>query len=470
MPKYDLIIVGGGAGGFSAATKSWELGAKTVIINSGLPLGGTCVNVGCVPTKVLLEIANEYYQPQHIRFKAAEPVMCNHPGPLDFQTAMSEKNGLVEALRESNYARIARELNIPLIEGRAKFVSPRQVEVNGETLEADKFIIATGSRPKILPFKGIDGVGYITNREVLNLPRLPKSMIVIGAGPVGLEFAQIFSRFGTKVTMLEKESQVLPQAEREIADELQRSLAEEGIEFHTGANVDEVREEGGLKVVEARVGEARVTVKGEELLLATGVAPNSDNLGLEAAGVKVDPRGFIEANEEMLSSASHIWVAGDVVGRTFLETVAAKEGYTAASNALEGTKKSIDYGSVPKAVFTDPQVASVGLTEEEYMRLYNTCSCRTVEIAVVPKARAIRETRGLVKMTVHPESQVIAGVHIVAPMAADLIHEATLAVKFKLTLDDLTDTVHVFPTLSEAIKLVAQSFKRDISKMSCCVE
>ncbi len=470
MPKYDLVIVGGGAGGFSAATKSWELGAKAVIINGGLPLGGTCVNVGCVPTKVLLEIASEYYQPQHIRFKAAEPVMCSHPDPLDFKTAMSEKDGLVEALRESNYARIARELGIPLIEGKARFISPRQVEVNGETLEADKFIIATGSRPKILPFKGIDSVGYITNREVLSLTRLPKSMIVIGAGPVGLEFAQMFARFGTKVTMLEKESQVLPLAEREIADELQRCLEEEGIEFHTGVNVEEVREEGGLKVVEAGAGEARVTVKGEELLLATGVAPNSDNLGLEAAGVRVDARGFIEANEEMLTSASHIWAAGDVVGRTFLETVAAKEGYTAASNALEGAKKTIDYGSVPKAVFTDPQVASVGLTEEEYMRLYNTCSCRTVEIAVVPKARAIRETRGLVKMTVHPESQVIAGVHIVAPMAADLIHEATLAVKFKLTLDDLTDTVHVFPTLSEALKLVAQSFKRDITKMSCCVE
>jgi mercuric reductase len=172
----------------------------------------------------------------------------------------------------------------------------------------------------------------------------------------------------------------------------------------------------------------------------------------------------------MQTSAPHVWAAGDVVGKAFLETVAAKEGYLAAGNALEGTLKSIDYDSVPKAVFTDPQVASVGVTEVGLMKRINACSCRTVEIAQVPKAQAIKETRGLVKMVIHPETEVIVGVHMVAPMAADLIHEAALAVKFKLTVDDIVDTVHVFPTIGEAIKRVAQSFKRDISTMSCCVE
>jgi mercuric reductase len=180
----------------------------------------------------------------------------------------------------------------------------------------------------------------------------------------------------------------------------------------------------------------------------------------------------------MHTSAPGIWAAGDVasktvsniVGKMFLETVAAKEGNIAASNALEGTKKTIDYYLVPRAVFTDPQMASVGLTEEGYMQRYNVCVCRTIEIAQVPKAMAIKETRGLVKMVIDPKTEVIAGVHMVAPMAADLIHEAALAVKFKLTIDDIIDTVHVFPTMSEAIKRVAQSFKRDISKMSCCVE
>ncbi len=467
MNKFDLIIIGGGAGAFAAATKASDLGVKAVIINSGLPLGGTCVNVGCVPSKILLEIGSELYYPQHPRFRA---VRNGHSVAFNFETAIREKDELVAALRESNYRRVAAGLGVPVIEGRARFISSKQIEVDGQTLEAEKFIIATGSRARILPFKGVDKVHYITNREALSPSRLPESMIIIGAGPVGLEFAQMYAHFGTKVTMLEKEKQVLPLAEPEIADELQRSLQEEGIEILTGVDVEELREEGDLKVVEAKVGKRQIIVKGEQLLLATGVRPNSDDMGLETAGVKVSPRGFVEVNDRLLTSASHIWAAGDVVGKAFLETVAAKEGNIAASNALEGTKKTLDYDSVPKAVFTDPQVASVGLTEEEYMGRYNVCACRTIEIAQVPKAMAIKETRGKVKMAIDPKTEVIVGVHMVAPMAADLIHEATLAVKFKLTIDDIVDTVHVFPTMSEATKRVAQSFKRDISKMSCCVE
>ncbi len=468
MDRFDLIIIGGGAGGFSAATKASELGATAALINGGLPIGGTCVNVGCVPSKVLLEIGSEYYLPQHPRFRA---IGDNRSPSFDFGAAMREKDELVAALRESNYIRVAEGLeSLTVIEGRGKFISANQVEVNGQTLEADKFIIATGSRPRILPFKGVDKVSYITNREALSLSRLPKSMVVIGAGPIGLEIAQMYARFGTKVTVLEKEKQILPLAEPEIANELQRCLEDEGIEIHTGVDVEELREEKGLKIVESRVGTLKTITEGEELLLATGVAPNSDDMGLEMAGVGVSPRGFIEVNDELRTSASHIWAAGDAVGKAFLETVAAKEGFFAASNALEGTKKTIDYDSVPKAVFTDPQVASVGITEEEEMRRLNTCACRSLAIAQVPKAQAIKETRGLIKMGIHPETQVILGVHIVGPMAADLIHEAALAVKFKLTIDDITDTVHVFPTMSEAIKRVAQSFKRDISRMSCCVE
>ncbi len=467
MGQFDLIIIGGGAGGFAAATKASELGAKAVIINSGLPIGGTCVNVGCVPSKILLEIGNEYYLPQHPRFQA---IGDNRAASFDFGAAIREKDEMVAALRESNYTRVAEGLGIPVIEGRARFVSPNQVEVNGQILEADKFVIATGSRPRILPFKGIDKVRYITSREALSLSRLPESMIVIGAGPVGLELAQMYARFGTSVTVLKRGNQILTWSEPEVAEELQRCLEAEGILINTQSNVEMLREEGNLKVVDAKVGPNLQTFKAEELLMATGVAPNTENMGLEVAGVEVERDGFVQVNGELQTSASHIWAVGDVVGKPFLETVAAKEGYIAASNALAGTKKAIDYDSVPKAVFTDPQVASVGITEEEEMRRLNTCACRTLEIAQVPKAQAIKESRGLVKMVIHPQSEVVMGVHMVSPMAADLIHEAALAVKFKLTIDDIIDTVHVFPTMSEAIKRVAQSFKRDISKMSCCVE
>ncbi len=468
METFDLIIIGGGAAGFAAATKASELGVKTALINSGLPIGGTCVNVGCVPSKVLLEIGSEYYYPKTPRFRA---VKNGHSTSFNFTDAIQEKDEMVKALRRQNYIQVAEGLTgLTVMEGRAKFVSTHEIEISGRKLQGEKFIIATGSRPKVPPFKGIDKVHYVTSREALSLPALPRSMVIIGGGPVGLEFAQMFAHFGTRVTLLKRGTQVLSQAEPEIASELQSCLQEEGIEIHTGVNILHLTEHMDVKQVEAAIkGENRV-FKAGELLLATGVAPNSDELGLEIIGVKLSKTGFIQVNSELQTSSPHIWAAGDVVGNGFLETVAAKEGYIAASNALGNAGKTIDYDSIPKAVFTEPQVAWVGITEEEEMRRLNTCSCRTLQIALVPKAQAVKETRGLIKMIIHPESKVIMGVHIVAPLAADLIHEAALAVKFKHTIDDIIDTTHVFPTMSEAIKRVAQSFKRDISRMSCCVE
>ncbi len=218
-----------------------------------------------MPSKILLEIGSEYYQAQHPRFRA---LGNSGATSFDFSAAIREKDEIASALRESNYKRVAEGLGIPVIEGIAKFVSPKQVEVKRQLFEADKFIIATGSRARILPFKGADKVHYITNREALSLSRLPRSMIVIGAGPLGLEFAQMYARFGTKVTILEKKKQIMPLAEPEIVDELQRCLEAEGIEIHTGMDVEELREEGNLKAVEAKMGTLQATVKGEELLLA----------------------------------------------------------------------------------------------------------------------------------------------------------------------------------------------------------
>ena len=242
-------------------------------------------------------------------------------------------------------------------------------------------------------------------------------------------------------TRVELLAPIIDQARR-ATEAARRGLPIIDVDPDTGVDVVELREEGNLKVVEAKMGKRQIILKGEQLLLATGVSPNSDNMGLEAAGVEVNPRGFIQVTDQLRTSVPHIWAAGDVVGKAFLETVAAKEGNIAASNALEGTKKTLDYDSVPKAVFTDPQVASVGLTEEEYMRRYNICACRSIEIAQVPKAMAIKETRGKVKMAIDPKTEAVAGVHMVAPMAADLIHEATIAVKYRLTIDDIVDTAN----------------------------
>jgi mercuric reductase len=467
LADYEFIIIGGGAAAFAAATRASDLGVKTAIINDGLPIGGTCVNVGCVPSKHLLAVGDEFFYPPRSPFDALRD---GHTPTFNFKTAIEEKWRLVAALRESNYVDVLGSLNgVEYIEGRARFVSKDSVDVNGRTLSANKFLVATGSRPSILPFPGIEGVDYLTNREAMELEELPGSMIVIGAGPIGLELGQMFLHFGTRVTVLEKIPQILPRVEPEVADELQRVLEDEGLVINCACDIKRVWQEGKTRFVEADImGEVR-TFQADQLLLATGVLPNTVDMGLEAAGVRTDSRGFIEVNEFMETSALGIYAAGDVVGKMFLETLAAKEGSVAAANAFQDAGQTIDYDTIPAAVFTNPQVATVGLTEEEEMRRFNACACRTVEVARIPKAKAIKETRGLIKMVIHPETSKILGVHIVAPHAADLIHEATLAVKFGLTVDDIIDTVHVFPTLSEGIKLAAQAFTRDISVMSCCI-
>jgi len=468
MSGPDLIIIGGGAAAFAAATKAADLGARSLMINDGLPLGGTCVNVGCVPSKHLLAVGDEYYYPPRTPFAALRDGRHTN---FDFAAAIAEKRRLVASIRQSNYADVLASFdgNVELIEARARFLSSHEVEAAGRRISADKILIATGSRPAGLPLPGIDRVAYLTNRTAMELETLPASMIVVGAGPAGLELGQMFLHFGTQVTLLEKVPQILPRVEPEVAAELQKSLEAEGMAVHCACEIRRVWEEGGRRFVEADVmGQTRM-FEADHLLLAAGVTPNSDGMGTEDAGVRVDPRGFIEVDEFLETSAPGVYAAGDIVGKMFLETVAAKEGAVAASNALEGARKTINYEHVPAAVFTNPQVATVGLTEEQEVERFGACSCRTVEVARIPKAQAVKETRGLIKMVVHPETSAVLGVHIVAPMAADLIHEATLAVKFGLTVDDIIDTVHVFPTLSEGIKLAAQAFTRDISVMSCCI-
>lgn len=471
MKEYPLIIIGGGAAAFAAATKANDLHQKALIINSGLPIGGTCVNVGCVPSKHLLEVGARYFYGQRPGFPA---IQTNGQLGLDFKEAIRFKNEIIEGLRNSNYVDVLNSFEtIEYREGTARFLSDHEVDVDGERLFGERFIVATGSKAKILPFPGIEHVRYLTNIEALDLDYLPSSMIVVGGGPLGLEFAQMYAHFGTKVTVLEKMKRILPLEEPEVSDEMRRILEEEGLAIHTSVDIRSVREEQGKKIVVARVVNEERAFTADELLLATGVEPKTKNLGLELAGVNVDERGFIITNDEMQTSQRHIWAAGDCVGKMALETVAAKEGAIAAENALNGSpahgRKKINYDEIPHAVFTMPQVASVGLTERELMRRINVCDCRTVPLSVVPKAKAVGEQRGLIKLVRNPRTGAIVGCHIVSPVAAEMIHEAVLAVKYKLTVEDIIDTVHTFPTFSEGIKLAAQAYTRDISVMTCCI-
>lgn len=467
MKKYDLAIIGGGAAGFAASTKADELKIKTALINTGLPMGGTCVNVGCVPTKHLLAIGKELYSFNHSRFQSVSSI-----GPkFNFEKAMKDKESLLSFLREKNYQDVLDSFKyVTWVEGKGIFESEHIIKVGERRIEAEKIIIATGCSTKIPVIDGLNETGCLTNREALSLSKQPSSLIILGAGPLGLEFAQIFNRLGTKVTVIEYSQRILSMQEPEIAELLKRYLEEDGIEIITEAKaIKAAKTKDNKEITIERKGKYEKIIS-EDILIAAGVIGNIKGLGLENIGIETEKDCQVKVSEFLQTNISHIYAAGDCVCHMCLETVAAKEGKIAVENAFENAKKKIDFSSIPYAVFTDPEVASVGLTEAEYMKKYKTCNCRTVYMDRIPKALAIKDTRGLIKMVAHHETGKIIGVHILSPVASEIIHEATLAVKFGLTVANIIDTIHVFPTFSEAIKIVAQAFRRDISTMSCCVE
>lgn len=464
--QYDLAVIGAGAAAFAAAIKADDLGAKTIMVNGGT-IGGTCVNVGCVPSKRMLTMGDHYFYPTLDGFPGLKYGRIG----LEYSQVVDAKNVLVRGLRKKKYADVVRSLeHVDYVEGRARFESKYKLRVNGKAVNAKKFIIGTGSSPNPVRVPGVDDIDYLTNVEALDQKNVPESVVVIGGRALGLEFSQIFSHFGSKVTVLQRSDRIIPEEEPEISEGLREHLEEEGITIHTEVSLRAFKRRNGRKEVHAKIGNGTRVLKADEILMATGRRPNTDGLNLQAVKVKTRDDGAIVVNREMRTSAPHIWAAGDVKGDPMLETVAAKEGSIAAENALTRARRTIDYLSVPRAVFTSPQVATVGLTEREVTGRGFECNCRTIRMKDVPKALITGQTRGLIKMVIDNKTHRILGVHILSDLAADMIHEGALAVKHKLTIENIIDTVHVFPTMSEAVKLVAQSFTKNITRLSCCVE
>ena len=482
---YDLVILGGGAAAFAVLTEASGRGLSTALVNTGLPLGGTCVNVGCVPNKHLLEVAKTAFEPPRNPFEA---VQYGEDEPTtDWATALDEKDRLVAQLREQNYVDVVDHFETDVYEGYGRFADSTTIEIvdgdaEGTTITGKKVLIATGSSPWTAPLDGIEDVHYDTSETILKRRDLPESIIMIGGGYIGLEWGQILHHMGTDVTILQRSEHVLSSMEGQLGHELQRCLEAEQIEVVTGVDIqlvgstDTVEADGRTQAVEQGI-VVTANVDGEQqdftatdLFVATGVRPNTEGIGLDAIGVKTDGTGAVVVNEHFQTTNPDIWAAGDVIGEPMLETVAAKEGNHAVKNAFGNAEKTIDYNAVPKVVFTSPEVAAVGTTESEYMVEHGTCTCRTIDMDEVPKAKAVEDTRGLLQVVKHHETDEIVGVHMVGPRAADMIPEATLAVKFGLTIDDIIDTIHPFPTFSEAFKHACQAFRRDTSTMSCCVE
>jgi len=464
---YDLVILGGGAGAFAAAIKANELTKKTVLINSGLPAGGTCVNVGCVPSKLLLH-AGEVL---HMARNHGVPGIELEVKSFDFNAVIKDELKMVEGFRKDKYTKVLAGLeHATYVEGEASFSAEKEITVNGQKLTAEKFIIATGSKATVPPIKGIAEVGYVTHVEALALKTQPKELAVVGAGPVGLEFAQMYARFGTKVTILQGRERIFPHGEAELTARLAELLEKEGIAVITGVKVHSARKENGKKILSYTRNGKEEEIAVDEILLAAGKTPNTQALNLEHPGVAVNERKEVVVNNNFETNVPSVYAVGDVTNLPLrLETTAGHEGTLAAENALAGAKNSIDYSSVPYAIFTDPGYASVGLTEDMQMERDGVCACRTVPFEVIPKAGITRRTEGLIKMGIHPKTRVILGVHILAPGAADLIAQAMVLIKNKNTIDDVLRSEPVFPTMSEAIKYAALSFTRDISQLSCCI-
>jgi mercuric reductase len=473
--NYDLIIIGGGAAGFAAAIKADGLKKKTLMISGGnVALGGTCINVGCMPSKQLLSVAESYWNAKTNTYAGLNTA----GGEIDFAKVIEAKDALIEELQGKQYAGTLKFLvYVTLKEGDASFIDERTVQVDGETFTGDKIIITTGSSTFIPPIEGIENIPYLTNIEALSLKELPASMLIVGGGPLGLEFAQMFNRFGTKVTVVQSVERLVNREEPEISAFIERALKEEGIRIYTSAKARRFENgEGGIRTT-IEVDGKDIVVQSERVLLAAGVRANTESLDLGKAGVSIGDGGGIITNDMLQSSVPHIYAAGDVVDESGhvvhpkLETVAGREGFIAASNALEQKGMRIKFTSVPHAVFTDPPIASVGMTEAQIEMVDDVaCACRTLTLELVPKAHIVQSTGGLIKMATDGNTGVIMGIHMAGARADEIISMASLIVKQKMTVDDIIENTFIFPTMAESIKWVAQSFRKDVSKLSCCTE
>ena len=467
--KFDYAILGQGAAAFAAAIRANELGKKTVLIGknvtNGAILGGTCVNVGCVPSKRIIsagEFASDFRERKFSGIKFSEP-------KIEYGDIITEKNSMVKQMQHSKYQDVLDGLeNVTYINEFGSFEGKGRIKAGNEIVEAGKVLIATGARASVPDFKGVESIDYLTNEEALSIKEAPESLIVVGGRAMGLEFAQMFARLGTKVTLLQRNETILPGWEPELIQMLSEYVEEGGVILKTGVSIEEVGTDGKMKFVRALVKGKKETFNAENILFATGRKPNVERLNLESANIKTGNGGFVVVNERMETSVDGVYAAGDVTGEPMLETLAAKEGYIATENALIGAKIGIDKNIVPKVVFTMPEAAYVGLTDEEANASGIRCSCSPREFSGLPKAEILGDTRGLVKMVIDHKSHRILGVSILSRSASELIGQATLMVKFGMTIDDVIDTVYPFPTLSEELKLTALSFYKDVDKLSCC--
>ncbi|OGS19458.1 MAG: dihydrolipoyl dehydrogenase [Elusimicrobia bacterium RIFOXYA2_FULL_40_6] len=425
--NYELIIIGAGPGGYVAAIRAAQLGAKVLVIEKD-ELGGTCLNRGCIPTKALVASASVLLTAR----RAGQFGIKAENISADIIAIIERKNKIVKQFR-MGIAGIFKSYNIESVKGNAVFTANNELDISGEKVSFKKCIIATGSKPSTIPGVTVDGSKIITSDHILDIQSIPSTLLIIGSGAIGIEFACIFNALGTKVTIVEMLPRIMPNEDEEISDKFKQLLVRDGIEIKTEYKVT-----------------SEELANYEKVLVSTGRKPITENLGLEKAGIKLIERGFIAVNDKMETNVSGVYAVGDVAGGVLLAHKASQEGIVAAENAC-GKDSRADYSIIPGCVYSIPEVSSVGLSEKKAIEKGYEVGVGRFPFAACGRAITLGETKGFAKIIVDLKTDIILGVHIIGAEASELIAEAVLAVKLKATTKDLTRIIHAHPTMAEAV-------------------
>ena len=442
-----LLIIGAGPGGYETALAAAKRGVEVVLVEAG-PVGGTCLNEGCIPTKSFCKNAQLLEQLREAEAFGVSDLAYN----FDFKAVTARKNAVVEQLRGGVESLLSHKL-ITLVRGSASFKDPQTVVVGDEEYSADYIIIATGSVSASLPVPGADLEGILTSKEILDIEEIPRRLCVIGGGVIGLEFASIFNSFSSEVTVLEYCKEILPRFDTDLAKRLKQCLGKKGIDINTQSQVLSISKEGEqYKVTFLRKGKEE-SVVADKVLMAVGRKANVDSLNLSEAGVEFGPRGVV-VNEVMQTSQPHIYAVGDINGKMMLAHAAIFQGLVALDHMM-GVDNDIDLSVMPAAVFTSPEAASVGKTEEECKEAGIKVKCLKSFFRANGKAVTMGETEGFCKLIVEEETGLLLGCHLFGPHSSDIVQEVCALISRKSTLKQLQDIIHTHPTLTEVIQSVA---------------
>lgn len=457
---YDLLVIGSGPAGTAALEAAHDAGARSLCLVESAPrLGGECPNWGCVPTKALLRSAEVL---QTVR-DAGQYGITVTGATFDLGRIMERKQRIVDGMtaggRLEGY--VTERLGAELVRGDARFVDRTHITVDGVKLAAKKFVVATGARSWAPPIEGIEDVGYWTSDELVTMKEIPGSVVIVGGGPIGIESAQILHAFGAAVTVVEFAPHILPREDTDIAKVVADSFAARGVRIMTGAAAESVtKEKEGFRVVVATdEGAKKTALVAEVLVVATGKRPAIDGLDLDAAGVKVDPRGRPVLDEHLRSSNPEVYFAGDAAGLMMFTNVAHEQGVIAAENAVKGDVRILDMRVVPRGTYCTPEVGSVGMTEREAREAGHEVAAGSFPLAHVGKASVSGQGEGMVKIIADAKTRMVLGGHVVGHNAAELVHEIALAMHARVPVDAVASMIHAYPTFAEAVGAAAYAVR-----------